>query len=689
MDEKQKLFEFRLRAELEDEQEAAQQAPQEPDQQSAIMAGLEFLGRNALKGVGALGSAIDIGTGARALRAGVGSLLGAESTGAPSVFGGRQTTGEDIIKAAGIENKPITYAAYNPALMPGEEEELGLGIGVKPSTVAEIALDPSVLVGLPGVKQVVGAGVKGAGMAAKGTGELIGAAAKGVDIATGMRIASPVVEGTATAGKATAQTVKNVASKIKDYFKPTVSRDIDKIEEIATKVGADTKDLPAVLEFGQGSSVTKLEKTLAEGLGGEDLLAKHWNTRKKIDRAINTKISGSAGGQIPDNFQAGQKIVEGHDNAVQQLFDNIDVTNKSILQNNPGMVLTNSNSKKIDSALDEIERMAKRRAGYETVDMATGEVRKVAGTQIGAQKSQAQNIIDRVNAIRGTKNKAGQYDYDSFLEAVQGMGADAHKIQSQYGIAIDTATEQNLYRKLTDIRINDIEQQLGKDVANRLRDNNKTMSEFFKKTDSIKRAVKSGKSEEKIYDQLIKSGDLRTIDSMKETMPEAFAAARAKYLDDLISTGAESHIVNGQTVDYINYGKSRIALSKNSEKLARMFSDSPEILKDIEDFTMLGQRMGAPVMSTSGTGGSIAVREGVKDVAKEAALKAQLDLLKKKARRNFGESLTASERMARGIPEPTGIQKLYSSATKPGKSIYKGTRQTTAVGLQKISGEKE
>jgi tetrahydromethanopterin S-methyltransferase subunit G len=652
----------------------------EPDNESAVMAGLEFLGRNALKLARGAGKVLEVP--ARSLRAGTGYVFGIQGTGEESFAGGREVTPEDLAGALPVSDKPLPSELFIPIKERGFRSVQSTGLSptlYSPKEITTEAIrygyDPLILAGLPGVKQALGVGAKAIGATARGAGEAIQAGAKIADIATGVRVASPIVEGTATAAKATKQTVQNVAKMIKDRFKPTVAKDIAKIEQTASKIGIDPKDLPAVLEFGPSSSVTKMEKTLAEGLGGESIINKHYDTRIAIDNAVDSKVASLGGGEVKDTLQAGKKIVKDYDKAVDRLFRDVTVTNRSILEKNPGMVMTNNASKKIDAALDDIEKMARRRAGYESVDMVTGEVKKVAGTQIGAQKQQAQNLIDRVNAIRGTKNKTGQYDYDSFLEATQGMGADAHKMQSQYNIAIDTAKEQELYKKLTDIRINDIGDQLGSEVANTLKANNKKMSEFFKKTDTIKKSALSGKSEEKIFESLVKSGDFKTIQNMRETIPEAFTNARATFLDSLISRNEQG---------LINHITTRNNLAKNKTKLSMMF-DADE-LADIDDFTSLGARMGSPVMSTSGTGGSIAVREGVKDVAKEAALKAQLDILKKRARENFGETLTPTQRMARGIAEPSGIKKLYSASMKPG-SAYKKTRLIRAEGLKKIGEE--
>lgn len=630
---------------------------EEPSDEESLLAGIKAIGKGVLRTTrNVLGSAGEVmSAGQTTAFAGVGSLLGAEAT-EPTGFPEskylpqKKVGAADIFKAAGIPNEPATFAPYNPALMPGEEEEIGTGIKARPSDIVQMFGD----IPVGKLAKIPLKGIEKAGKLAR----ILGAV---VETKAGISGAKVVGEAAELGSKMPSRILKTAWNKVDNYFSPIKAQNADELIKIAESVpGLDVSTLPAAVKYGKNKSSANLERVLMEGGSSDDLIAAMENNIDVLNKEIKASTSGLSGGMIPDRMQAGKKIAETHDEAFTELMDVIGETNNSVLKKNPGMSLTKDSTEKADEVLGSMANEAERTMRLSASD---------------TKKKEAKALLDSITAITNAKGADGLYNSEDFLFSVRSLGEDAFGLARKYDLPFDVEKGKKLYHELNNIRIDDIGKQLGPEVAKQIKDGNALMSDFFKKTEYIKKAARSGKSEEKIYQALIESGDLTTIKNLKDTMPEAMNQVRGTYLDSLIKRDGLGNIHYKSTLNSFKDAK---------DKLEIMFT--PDELAKIKDMVRLGDAFG-PMMNP-GSAQTNSLRLALKDTVNEAAMRAKLDIIKERAGAAYGEKLSPSQRLMKNIASKSGISKMTEFATSETPNILR-LKQPIGAGFQKISPKEE
>lgn len=577
--------------------EASQNAPRQTNQdQGVIMSAIETIGKLA-----------DIGTGSRLARSAIGKALGVNQDISAMVA----PTGEQIAaKGLGISTDPmISEETLKKQKLP-PPVILDLLKNYSPADVAglgiDIAADPSILIAP--VKVIKGA-LPGAKALAKG---ILKGGAKATDLVTGT---TRVADTLAIAEKAGTEAIE-VAKKT---FKPDISSKAAKYEEIATKFGI--KGGPtAAHQFGKNSFAAKMERKIAEtgGPKSDELLGIVDQTQEALDKAIE-KIGN---GPPMNKVEAGNFLTEAYNTGVQRIFDSIDFTYKNAGQQVPGLQITENASKKLGMKLNGIERKAK------------GLLER--GTRV--EKAQAKNMLQSVQSIR----KSG-VNYKFLREQMQSIGKEAFEKQPlpPNGIPIDTRSMRDLYHTMSDALIETIDTSVSPDIANKIRENNKVMTEFFGQRSKIAPIILNPKlAPEQIFEKAVINANSDQIKAIREILNvEDFERLRGSFLDDLASK-----TLGGDTPTRTFFNK----LEKKGHIVDEMLT--PAEKTDIVDLLEFRDEIGPLVLSTSGTGASNQLKSAAKAAVEVASNVAFLEGLKKSAKTSLERQ--ALEKLS---TEPIGV----------------------------------
>lgn len=389
------------------------------------------------------------------------------------------------------------------------------------------------------------------------------------------------------------------------FVNPKVAEDFGRFSDIAKANGIDPSLLPASVEFGPATAISRLERNIAEGPIGEAKLIRHQQAAEAVQGAIEKRVSDISGGNVMDEIGAGQHLRDSFDRGVDRFFQDIDWTHNMVKAQAPGIALTGRGAAKLESKLVGIEKHAK---GMMTRGLTN------------TQKEQGRQLMAAVEAIRNTNGS-----YKQIHEAQQMIGDVAFKAKNSLAdIPPDVEKLRDIYFTIDDALIDATKSYLGKDIAQKLIDNNKAMSEFFGQKGVLSPVVGSkGLSNEQVFKSLVLNGDSRKIEALKKVLaPEDFKALQGAFLESLIKRNADGSF---------SVGRLRSAFQGKKNQLRSLFGDGSG-LKDVDDLLELGERMGNPVLSSSGTGASNAFRELTKGVSDSIGSNVVLDKMKSAAR---------------------------------------------------------
>lgn len=574
-------------------------------------------GSGIMDAIAAFGNAVDSYTGAPA-RAAIGAAqegknpitagwnqIGADPKTAP--------TGKDIAKRAGLstdETIPIGGRTEMQRMMGIDEDEaVGPAMKVSPAGVAglgiDLAADPTNLIG--------------SGLVSKGLSKLAPIVKGGGKAAAELTVqgakALPGAKAIAVGAEVAKDSVVNTASALKKLVNPLQAADHKELLAIADRAGIDRTLLPEAVEFGESSFITRASRNRAEGVLGQDHLKKFEQGLEAVRGATEKKIETIAGGSVPSAVEAGEILKGGYDDAVDRLFNDVDFTYNSVIDQSPGARLTEASLEKVSSKLNGIEKTAK---GL----MKRG----ITNTERG----QAEQLLRAVEAVR-----EGNGSLKQTYEAMSMIGRHAFKKakNSLADIPIDQQKFKDLYFTLRDEFINTTAATMGDDVANALIDSNQQITMFNENKNSIAGLIGNNNlAPEKLFNSLVANGDTKRLKALKEILtPEQLGQIKGAFLESQIKRAADGSFTF----------KSLHGNIRNKKTIMAELFTGDEI-NELTDLIRLGDRFGNPVLSTSGTGASNIFRDIGSSLRSSAENDTVINLLKDRAR-NGSAALDARE----------------------------------------------
>ena len=598
---------------------------------------LENLGNKALNAAVNVGKKVDQYTGAP-VRAAIGA--GMEGNNPLTAYGKQfgqnpdlAPTGNELAQRVGVSDKPIfdpTSGLDKSLEAQGFKiEQPTKGTGISPADVlgfgVDVVADPLAFVP---IGKVIGSGAKagefGLNIAAKTAGKAVKGSAILADMATGTKAATGTVEALKGGLQAVERTGKGVSNVLETYLKPSVAGDFKKMEEIATKHGIDPKILPESIEFGNDSFISRASRAKAEGPLGGPKLEQFKEATRQVNDALTKKVSdiSGVGGPLLEK-DAGSLIRNGYDDGVNRFFSGMDTTYKQIAKNNPGLSLDRRSLVKFNDALSEIQSRA--------LDLYKNPINAI-------EKSEAASILQSVDAVM----KKG-VQFDSAVDLLQRIGKYNFKSNAVLSSPIDAVANRRLYGELKDAIIKTVEKVDPKSAVD-LIENNKAMTEFFGEQSSLAKSLGSKSiSDEGLFKNLILNGDSKKIEALKSVLsPQDMQQLKASFIEAISHKSDE-----GLT----SFAKLRNQL-KNKESVVNALFNENEI-KDIGELTSLGNRIGSPVMSSSGTGASNQFKDLLKSVPDSIISEQVIESMKAKARGVVAKSET--ETLNKAIDSLSGL----------------------------------
>jgi hypothetical protein len=481
-----------------------------------------------------------------------------------------------------------------PGWVPPQE---GRSLSV-PSPAGSLGFILDMATPVPGIGEMKAAGSLGMKAAAKGgkvgaeAANVAGKVAAGaVDAATNTKAGSKAFGGAKAALSGLGQGMDNMAKALKSRYGSSLATDAEKSIQTAIKNGIDPKTLNEAILFGPETSVSRQARALGESPMGQHLRERNAKLSEDIQGAIRADIRRIGGevkdaagavtkeAAIPANAQeAGDLIKTAYDAKVDKTLGDMDVTYKSLAEQAPDAKIPPSAMGKLKGHLDELEKYATD-LGVDAFDDVT--------------ESQAKHLLKTIDKVRNAGDNLG-----SVTRGMQGLGRTAFKVKTPLGqIPPDLQKIRSLYGDLSEAVTDGVGARFGKETAEKLRANNRTMTELFGDKSLIPSLGDAAKSEDKLFRSLVLDGDSKRINTLKKYLsPEELGRIKAATLEIL----NKENIQGGFT--FRNNLSQRLA--NKSDALNALFN--PGELDNITDLFKLGDKIGPSVLSTSGTGGSLA-----------------------------------------------------------------------------------
>jgi len=388
--------------------------------------------------------------------------VGAQTRSIPAAIGayGRQfgesegaATGEDVAEAFGVKDFQAPEASMAAGTMPQDlieqaqelsESEERVTIPAKAMTgmAIEMGADPLVLLPVGKIAKGIGKGVKA------------GAKMGGRAVLRSSKTAQNIEKGITSTSKTIRETSGAMKKNLRSILRPTQVDDWDRVKDVLSRNKITTKldDVPEALEFGEHSTISSTSKVLREGPLGEERMKVFNKFLGDVDNAVDSKIMGMADNVGADTFTGGEKLVEGYNAGVKELFDNADVTYKSFNKISPSHMISPKNLSKLDSKLAGIEKTAK------------GLLKR----GVGDQPAKAKQLLKDVEALR-----RGNGTYKQLVEAMQNVGDVAFKKAGVFEqVPVDRKKLRDIYNTMRDIAFSEVD-SIHPDLAKSLKVNNK------------------------------------------------------------------------------------------------------------------------------------------------------------------------------------------------------------------------
>lgn len=534
--------------------------------------------------------------------------------------------GKPVVKGLGLSDKPLSeyipgaFVEKKPtSLLP----EKGGMFDVSPAGVVGGLFDfgADVTNILPAGLLLKGAGKLGAKAALETTAALGKGAAKVADVATGTELAGKAV-------KATSGVFNTVKDAIESVVKPKQAPTWEKDVLTAVKNGIDPSVLSSNVEFGKGSMIARGDRALTEGPWNDKKMADFVKGQEEINGAIQRKLSTF--GTPLDEITAGNTLKNDLVAAKNKLFEGIDLTQQNVIQYAPGLRVDREEAKKLVSFANGLEKQA------------IGAAKRPFSA---AEKAEARQMAEAANSL---KNSLGSYKQASL--ALQRIGKVAFQDKYIMGqVPVDIKKMRDMYFKVQDSLMSTIEKHVNPQFADEIKANNAKMKEFFGHMNELSGALEADHAPEKLFSQLVKSGDSRQIESLRNLLPkDSFNNLRASYLKSLIKTSEDGAVLYKSTAN---------ALKSKSTGLSTMFS--PKEIGDLSELLGLGISHGEPILSSSGTGASNSYRGLLQGIQRKVMDEKVIEGLKSRAR---SDSPLTPELF--GLMPETSVPGLLEATTK-------------------------
>lgn len=575
----------------------AQDNPPPPSQQD--MGGTE----RAVRAVGGavapyiapIGRAVDRFTGAP-VRAAIGAVQdGTNPVEAyASQFGedpAQAPTGQEIAQKAGLGKTSLSDVLPSLYAHDGTSWKLRKGGLLDPTASGaaglgvDVAADPLNLVGVGEVADAAKAVGKGA---ASAVGTAADIAAKGADIATGTGIATKSLDALKSIGQGTANVANSAKDALGNILKPSMAADAADMAKIADANNIPRDLMSAAHEFGDTSTITRLQRSIAEGSLGQKYLEAHNAGIDKTSEALVNDITSKFGHAPATAADAGSILQDAVNDHISKVFDDADMTYKSAASQFPGI---------------QVDPEAMAALQSKAVGMQREAQRLTRTSADPTQLAQASNLSKWADIIQNAKGS-----YKEMSEIVQNVGQAAFGKTPVGQIPADIKKLKELYNTGSEALIQSVRNH-SPEAADELVANNSDINEMLGDKSILGKAIQDP-NPERAYSSLVKNGGSEQIETLEKILPpETFDQMRSKYLQDLVGVNPHDGTVK--------FGSTLNALQKNKDRLSYLFD--PDELKNTADLLKFGDRYGSPVMSSSGTGASMSLH-GIADKIKSALL---------------------------------------------------------------------
>lgn len=645
-------------AELEPMTPAEAKAAQQALDSSQITKVAKTVGGVAVKTAAFGGGLVDRVAGAP-VRSAVGAGLAGQSPLSAYVeqFGGdpaKAPTGKDLAAQMGLSTEatldaPLIFNPFDPAQKK-----------VSPAGVAgfglDIATDPTTYIG-PGA--FIKGGAKGLGKAGMAGVKM---AAKGTDIVTGTKAATKLLEGTEGA-------VKGVGLAAHEMFNPKVAADFPELAKIGESAGISPKDLPKSVEFGPDSSVSWAERGLYERPAGEAQRVKFHAVQQKVRDAFDQKVTQIGGGVVPTRVEAGNMLRKSYDDAITAHMSNQANSYKAVAGDLANVPIDDKVRGPIEQVLQKYRDKAGSMIEFKT-NPETGMIEKVPNAE-GA------NLLLQLEGVAANTNTLGNLG-----DALKIVGAEAYRTRTLAMPPADVATLRQLYRDLSNGFVDTVK-EINPERGAKLVEHNKRMHDVLKKRELVEDIIKNvDKDPDQVFKALME-GNTNRLQAVKELLPpEEFQALKATLVDGMRRETASGDWTFG-----------RLHQQMRDKRKFLEVALEPGELKTLDEFSRLGNRLGEPRLSTSGTGASIAnqniFKRGLEELKAGVANQTFVDSAAARGRLNAAkEGMVVPNSHIPAPPSPSGALPFAGKARSAANEVLgttgKYTRQQAATRLSNI-----
>lgn len=399
--------------------------------------------------------------------------------------------------------------------------------------------------------------------------------------------------------KTLAQVPEDISAE-KELLKQEISKplrpEFEKQANLIIEEGGDPTLLSASHKYGPDSFKATAESVERQAPLGQSYKDKFQAGVKQTNEIFDKKISEIGGGEVPvDTDVAGEKIVSAYDKRVDDFFNQRDLSYKGVsdLVNGQGvkLELTENAKETLNRGLNSVKRDAEKLLRAPTPNART----------------QGKLVLEEIDYLEKSlknqnKGKAGQFKkvlYDDVVDKLQTIGEYAYKTKpiGASDIAPNRKLYGDLYKTLQEATLKTVDESLGKDVGQSLRENNKAFTEFFNKQAPLKDVLESEKNGAKIYSNIVASGDTKKLQELKEFLgkdSQGWKQVKATFLDQqkaLLADGA------------YNYGDilKKFNQDDKTSRIAKVLFEPGELDK-IKEIAKIGHDYGPGKMNASRSG---------------------------------------------------------------------------------------
>lgn len=566
---------------------------------------------------------------------------------------GLAPSGEKIVQRAGVSS-------------PTAAKVLGFGV--------DLVADPLNLVPIGKVASLGARGASaGVKTVAKGAGAVADVAAQGARRLPGAKTVGTTVNIIGVGAS-------NTAEALKKMFTPSQADDWKSLKAIAKKNNIDPRILPESVEFGEGSFISRAARNRAEGVLGESHLKRFQEGLDAVQEATENKIAKISGGRVPEPIEAGTLIRQGYDAGVDNLFNSVGMTHNKVIEAIPGLSLSGSALKNLESKLSGLEKWAKGRMerGFTNAQRAQGE------QLLRAVEAVKNSAVSKRTLVKGSKYSKWVPEeaqtYKRMVETLRDIGDVAFKSQNVLAdIPPDIAKFRELYGTINDALVDTVRQAAGAPVADELIASNKLIHEFLGDKSVISGVVGNKQlGPEKVFKALVEQGDSRKIQALKKILPpETFKQLKGSFLASQIRKNAD---------DSFTF-KSLHNNLRNKKAVLGELLDANEI-EELSELIRLGDRFGNPVLSTSGTGASGLFSDIAKGIRSGVESDTVIGQLKESARKRSARAAKQVESARSAAPKPKARAILPAASEKTKNNLKRIAMVSPAI-LRALSIEKE